>query len=149
MKVYDLPQDILSTIQPKDEQNTASVATDDPTDVVEAHSIVSARQDDGVFASSSKSCSLCGVSFNTVEEQRGHTRSDFHNYNLKQKLRGFKPVSENDFEALMGGWCNVNHIHYNTDMLQIWMKVYQDLMSQSLTTTMMMNEGKQRNSLLS
>jgi hypothetical protein len=51
----------------------------------------------------SKACSLCGVAFQTVEEQRSHTRSDLHSYNLKQRMRGAKPVSEADFEKLVGG----------------------------------------------
>jgi hypothetical protein len=51
----------------------------------------------------SKACSLCGVKFHTVEDQRSHVRSDLHGYNLKQRIRGAKPVSENDFEKLVGG----------------------------------------------
>jgi hypothetical protein len=51
----------------------------------------------------SKACSLCGVTFQTVEEQRGHIRSDLHGYNLKQRMRGAKAVSEEDFEKLVGG----------------------------------------------
>lgn len=54
-------------------------------------------------ATGSKACSLCGVSFQTLEEQRSHTRSDLHGYNLKQRMRGQKPVSEADFEKLVGG----------------------------------------------
>jgi len=50
----------------------------------------------------SKSCSLCGVTFHTVEDQRSHVRSDLHTYNLKQRLRGANPVSEGDFESLVG-----------------------------------------------
>ncbi|RDA96198.1 hypothetical protein CP533_1619 [Ophiocordyceps camponoti-saundersi (nom. inval.)] len=48
------------------------------------------------------SCSLCVVTFAAVEEQRSHLKSDFHQYNLKQKLRGKKPVSEPEFEKLVG-----------------------------------------------
>jgi hypothetical protein len=48
-------------------------------------------------------CSLCGITFYTVEDQRSHIRSDLHGYNLKQRLRGAKPVSEVDFEKLVGG----------------------------------------------
>ena len=51
----------------------------------------------------SKTCSLCSVAFETVEEQRSHIRSDLHGYNLKQRMRGAKPVSEEDFEKLVGG----------------------------------------------
>lgn len=35
-------------------------------------------------------------------DQRGHQKSDLHHYNLKQKLRGQKPVSEVEFEKLIG-----------------------------------------------
>lgn len=51
----------------------------------------------------SQACSLCGLSFISVEDQRSHLKSDLHNYNLKQKMRGRKPVSENDFEQLIAG----------------------------------------------
>ncbi|KAF1917287.1 ankyrin repeat and zinc finger domain-containing protein 1 [Ampelomyces quisqualis] len=48
------------------------------------------------------SCSLCGLSFTSVAEQRSHIRSDLHGYNLKQKIKGAKPVGEADFERLIG-----------------------------------------------
>lgn len=54
-------------------------------------------------AGGSTACSLCGLTFSSVEEQRNHTRSDLHGYNLKQKLKGQPTVSENEFERLLGG----------------------------------------------
>jgi hypothetical protein len=51
----------------------------------------------------SQSCSLCGLTFATVLDQRSHLRSDWHHYNLKQKLRGGKVVSEAEFEKLVEG----------------------------------------------
>ncbi|PSR83982.1 hypothetical protein BD289DRAFT_461112 [Coniella lustricola] len=49
-----------------------------------------------------QACSLCGLTFASVLDQRGHQKSDLHHYNLKQKLRGQKPVTENEFEKLIG-----------------------------------------------
>lgn len=49
-----------------------------------------------------QACSLCSLTFTTVQDQRGHLKSDLHNYNLKKKLRGQKAVSETEFEKLMG-----------------------------------------------
>lgn len=49
----------------------------------------------------STTCQLCGTLFPSVQEQRLHVKSDWHNYNLKQKLRGAQSVSENDFERLI------------------------------------------------
>lgn len=51
----------------------------------------------------SQACSLCGLSFTSVDDQRSHLKSDLHHYNLKQKMRGRKPVSESDFEKLIAG----------------------------------------------
>ena len=65
-----------------------------------------ATQDDGQAESQSPakamSCSLCSLNFPTIQEQRSHVKSDLHHYNLKQKMRGLKPVTENDFERLIG-----------------------------------------------
>ncbi len=52
---------------------------------------------------SSTACSLCSLTFSSVEEQRSHTRSDLHGYNLKQKLKGLAVVPEDEFERLVGG----------------------------------------------
>jgi hypothetical protein len=93
--VYDLPADILTTLTRKDDTE------DRPQEkIAEKEPIPELRTESAV---GSKSCSLCGVTFYTVEEQRSHTRSDLHGYNLKQRIRGAKPVSEVDFEKLVGG----------------------------------------------
>ena len=57
----------------------------------------------GPSTEGSKACSLCRIMFHTVEDQRGHIRSDLHGYNLKQKLRGLPAVSEEEFERLVEG----------------------------------------------
>ena len=47
------------------------------------------------------SCLLCGTAFPSVTEQRSHVRSDWHGYNLKQKLKGLPTVNEAHFEKLL------------------------------------------------
>ncbi|TGO63403.1 hypothetical protein BCON_0013g00490 [Botryotinia convoluta] len=99
--VYDLPQDILSTLARKDDSNdsnddTYQADTNPPTDTTER--VIQTKPGDV----GSKSCSLCGVAFYTVDDQKSHVRSDFHNYNLKQKIRGAKAVTEIEFEKLVG-----------------------------------------------
>ena len=49
----------------------------------------------------STACQLCRTSFSNVQEQRLHVKSDWHNYNLKQKVRGAECVTENEFEKLV------------------------------------------------
>ena len=45
---------------------------------------------------------MCRANFPTFADQRSHVRSDWHGYNLKQKLRGQPLVSEVDFDRLIG-----------------------------------------------
>ena len=67
----------------------------------------------------SKACSLCGVSFPTVEDQRSHIKSDLHGYNLKQRIRGANPASEADFEKLIGGLCSLSAFRGHTNFLDL------------------------------
>jgi len=49
----------------------------------------------------STACQLCKTFFPSVQEQRLHVKSDWHNYNLKQKVRGGQLTTENEFEKLV------------------------------------------------
>ncbi|CAG9995909.1 unnamed protein product [Clonostachys byssicola] len=94
--VYDLPPQVLDTLTLKSDAS-----------IVASEELSRTPRDVSPGASSenlvgSQSCSLCSLTFPTVQEQRSHLKSDFHNYNLKQKLRGQKPVSETEFEKLVG-----------------------------------------------
>lgn len=96
--MYNLPSDILSTLQQKDGL---------VPDIQEAQDVVAKEEYDGARsggAASTTACSLCDQLFTTVEEQRSHIRSDLHSYNLKLKLRGLRPVSEIEFETLVKGY---------------------------------------------
>lgn len=98
--VFDLPPDLLSTLQLKDTPTLHStIEKPSPAVVkVEESDHGSEPGDDNKVATS---CLHCGAAFPNVEEQRRHAKSDWHAYNLKQKLRGGKAVSENEFEKLV------------------------------------------------
>ena len=49
----------------------------------------------------STTCQLCGTDSSSVQEQRLHVKTDWHKYNLKQKIKGAQSVSENEFEKLV------------------------------------------------
>ena len=49
----------------------------------------------------SLSCGLCGMAFSNLADQRSHVKSDWHGYNLKQRLKCDEAVSETDFEKLV------------------------------------------------
>lgn len=96
MTVYDLPQDILSTLKPKEDTGSSEV---EPANSFETPE----REQKDTSTAGAKACSSCGISFHTVEEQRSHVRSDYHVYNQKQRLKGLKTVTEAEFETLVGG----------------------------------------------
>lgn len=97
--VYDIPPRILSTLTPKEE--SVEGPRDGDTDITESRSETSESASGST--TSSKACSLCGITFNSVDDQRSHTRSDLHGYNLKRKIRGLSSVTEVEFDELVGG----------------------------------------------
>lgn len=58
-------------------------------------------ENDETTTKTATSCLLCSASFSNVLGQRQHVKSDWHGYNLKQKLGGRSPVAEPDFEKLV------------------------------------------------
>jgi hypothetical protein len=95
--LFDLPPEILSSLALKPD---AGLVEDAPTE-----STTSGAQSPGPASAEnilgSQACSLCGMAFVTVQEQKEHLKTDLHYYNLKQKLNGLKPVSEAEFEKLV------------------------------------------------
>lgn len=94
--VYDLPVNVLDTLVLKDDADAEDIAATESA----ASSLTESSSDSNLVGT--QACSLCGLTFTTVMDQRGHLKSDLHHYNLKQKLRGQKPVSEAEFEKLVG-----------------------------------------------
>ena len=97
--VFDLPEELLYTLTLKSE-NSITPQQQLPRD--EKKSVESPTFEDGSPAKAT-ACSLCSLNFASLQEQRNHVKSDLHNYNLKQRMRGLQPVSELEFERLIGG----------------------------------------------
>ncbi|KAI0388955.1 hypothetical protein F5Y17DRAFT_450958 [Xylariaceae sp. FL0594] len=98
--LYDLPHEVLSTLTLRTDAESDTQEAD--TDVNRLPSSATASQRPSAEnVVGSQACSLCALSFTSVEDQRSHQKSDWHHYNLKQKLRGNAPVSEAEFEKLI------------------------------------------------
>jgi len=97
MLVFDLPEELLYSLTLKSE----NIITPQQQ-LLQSKAIESPSLEDGSPAKAT-SCNLCGLHFANLQEQRNHVKSDLHNYNLKQKMRGLQPVSEPEFERLIGG----------------------------------------------
>ena len=100
MTVFDLPREILASLQPA----IVSSPSSSDREFLERPRLEdtshATRDDSSAMATS---CAMCALSFANVQDQRTHVRSDLHAYNLKRKLRGFKPVPDVEFEKLVGG----------------------------------------------
>ena len=99
--MFDLPKELLATLEYKD-QSGRPIA--EPTPEARETPNEPSEKADGEDGGASKatSCNLCALNFSSVAEQRKHVRSDLHGYNLKQKIKGQKPVGEVEFEKLIG-----------------------------------------------
>jgi hypothetical protein len=45
-------------------------------------------------------CSNCAADFEDVAEYRSHCKSEWHNFNLKRKVKGLTPVSDEEFREI-------------------------------------------------
>lgn len=93
--VWDLPQELLYSLQLR-------IQSAVPTQEADAQA-TSSVNGEGIQSSvtAATSCGLCDLKFGSLQDQRSHVRSDLHGYNLKQKLRGKKAVTEIEFETLV------------------------------------------------
>jgi hypothetical protein len=98
--VYDLPAEVLDTLSLKTGAEVQDGSPFNEMNEAIGDSRSSSPGPENVVGS--QACSLCSLSFATVQDQRSHLKSDLHHYNLKQKLRGLNPVSEAEFEKLIG-----------------------------------------------
>ena len=99
--MFDLPEELLLTIHLR---STSSSQLSERN--VSTHDVDLKPQDIGSHGAAepkkpSTSCLLCGITFPNVLEQRLHVRSDWHGYNLKQKITGLQTVNEAEFEKLV------------------------------------------------
>lgn len=52
----------------------------------------------GTKGNASKRCATCGAAFEDVGKYREHFKSEWHKHNLKRKLKGLPPISEDEIE---------------------------------------------------
>ncbi|KAK2590985.1 hypothetical protein QQS21_011321 [Conoideocrella luteorostrata] len=97
--VYDLPSKVLESLALKADSDSTQVVEEGIPRTPTKKSSPDASTENLVGA---QACSLCGLAFSALLDQRSHLKSDFHHYNLKQKMRSRKPVSEHEFEKLIG-----------------------------------------------
>ncbi|CAN6674360.1 tRNA endonuclease Vms1p [Trichomonascus vanleenenianus] len=99
VSVFAIPGDLKRSLSPyvtgKIEEEPASV---EPAAPVKASFGVDGLDEGGA------TCSYCGLIPNasTKEEMRSHFRKDYHKYNIKRRLKGLAPMSEDEFETAIG-----------------------------------------------
>ncbi|KAL2161353.1 hypothetical protein VTH06DRAFT_8575 [Thermothelomyces fergusii] len=100
--LFDLPPEILDSLAPKPDAGLPALAEEDaPTKTTSSGEPIPGPSSSAENVLGSQACSLCGMAFVTVQEQKEHLKTDLHYYNLKQKMNGLKPVTEAEFEKLV------------------------------------------------
>lgn len=94
--MYDLPPELLASLTAKTANQPVVEQEPEPSSI----DLELAAQDSAI--ATSNLCSLCKVSYNNVQEQRSHVRSDHHRYNIKAQLRGNAPLEETEFAKAIG-----------------------------------------------
>ena len=73
--VYDLPPEVLTSL-------TLKTDVEDKEEEPRSPPPSSKDGDSDENLVGSQACSLCGLGFASVQDQRGHQKSDWHHYNL-------------------------------------------------------------------
>lgn len=98
LHVFSIPQQIAQTLVPRASPGTTAAAPPPPSSA--------ADDQEQVAPSGSLTCATClGVSFNNVNDQRNHFRSDWHRYNVKARMQDSNAdaVDEAQFANLVEG----------------------------------------------
>lgn len=100
--VYDLPEELLATLSTKADtaQTPAAGLLAAGQEAEQSQSVEAEDEDNGI--STGTNCSVCQVSFLSVDDQREHVRSDHHRYNVKARLRGNRTLDEAEFNKAIG-----------------------------------------------
>lgn len=95
LHVYSLPQELLQSLAPRNSLGNRQEPPKPPSPEPVPSSSTSAT----------RACNIClGITFLDVDQQRAHFRSDWHRYNVKNRLKGGQPVAESDFNQLIMVW---------------------------------------------
>lgn len=94
--MYDLPPELLASLTAKTTSQPVAEQEPEPSST----DLELAAQDSAI--ATSNLCSICKVSYASVQEQRSHVHSDHHRYNIKAQLRGNAPLEEIEFAKAIG-----------------------------------------------
>lgn len=100
INVYALPQELLDSLVVRNIQ----AETTPPDDGADQPTTQTKSGDAPTISSAgSLKCQACpNVTFETIEEQRNHFKSDWHRYNVKARLTG-RAVSAEEWEGMVEG----------------------------------------------
>lgn len=96
--VYELSESVLGSLKLVSfDSNLREV--DQTTTGVEAPGENSTQTKTHV--SDASDCNVCGKSFESLQLNREHRRTDLHTFNVKRNMKGLSPIGEDEFQALI------------------------------------------------
>jgi hypothetical protein len=114
IQIFSLPPEILSAITLKEDSIRSLTKLKSDSDTItkiKEIDIFTEQKENDENDPMKPTCFVCGItSFESVEQQREHYKLDWHRFNVKMRAinleRGksqYKPITEEEFEELMGG----------------------------------------------
>ncbi|XP_071158192.1 tRNA endonuclease ANKZF1-like isoform X1 [Mytilus edulis] len=92
----------VATCNPSTEKGKATTSTEETKEATVQ------QRPDFTTVSEKMSCNYCEADFESREEQKRHYKSDWHRYNLRQRLKGVSYVNEDKFEELSGNISSIS-----------------------------------------
>ncbi|KVH90302.1 Ankyrin repeat-containing protein [Cynara cardunculus var. scolymus] len=97
--IFELPSDFLDSCRLLEHPSTSSTAFIPELETKETTlQDEESTKDKNVSTSERLTCNTCKASFESLQDQRSHFKSDFHRFNVKLTVAGKDTVKEDDFD---------------------------------------------------
>ncbi|BAT83820.1 hypothetical protein LR48_Vigan03g064000 [Vigna angularis] len=103
--IFDVPSNFFdsSRLLPSPHSSVSNHHTVDQTQTLEPSSndvVIFDDSQNAVVSAPRLTCNTCRTQFDSLQDQRGHFKSDIHRFNVKLTIAGKNIVKEEDFEVL-------------------------------------------------
>ena len=98
LSAYQIPDQILNCLAVR------SIQANEQDSAAQRHAAKASQSSADGTGGGGLSCQTCpGVTFGSVEEQRGHFKTDWHRYNAKARLQGGNALPAEEWDNMVEG----------------------------------------------
>lgn len=97
--VYELSEAVLQSLKLMAFDRTLREV--EPVEATETNTLEIKNEPIKNVVADSLKCQICGTSFEDLQHNRDHRKTDLHTFNVKRSIRNLSPVSEDAFEVML------------------------------------------------